>query len=110
MNQYIYFLLKIAVIITVLTVYFIYNYYKTKLLDKTIFPPWKSVCPDLWEVVDKNKCKNINKLGNCAITDGDLIIDFNDDIFKDKEKGNYYKCNWAKECGITWEGIDNLCI
>ena len=62
MNQYIYFLLKIAVIITVLTVYFIYNYYKTKLLDKPIIPPWKPVCPELWEVVDKNKCKNINKL------------------------------------------------
>tara|TARA_B110000238_G_C15820066_1_gene308177 strand:+ start:94 stop:423 length:330 start_codon:yes stop_codon:yes gene_type:complete len=109
MNLLLFFLLKIAVIVSVLIVYFVYDFYKNKQNKKTPFPPWKSLCPELWEVVGKNKCKNVNKIGNCSIT-GDMIMDFNDPIFKDKKKGNYFRCKWSKECGVSWDGIDNLCI
>ena len=40
---------------------------------------------------------------------GDMVMDFNEPIFK-TEKADYYKCKWSKECGVAWEGIDNLCI
>ena len=109
MNQFIFFLLKLIVIVSVLVIYFVYNYYKNKQIKQPEFPPWKSLCPELWEVVDKNKCKNVNKIGNCML-ERDMVMDFNDPIFKDKKKGNYYKCKWAKECNVSWEGIDNLCI
>ena len=36
-------------------------------------------------------------------------MDFNThDIFKGKD-GNINKCNWAKDCKTSWDGIDNLC-
>ena len=85
-----------------------YNKFVVSSNETASFPPWKSKCPDLWESVDETKCKNIHNIGNCSIT-GDKIMDFNESIFKNKES-DYYKCTWAKECGISWEGIDNLCI
>lgn len=84
------------------------NYRKHKDLEEnTVFPPWPSKCPDYWSTELKNKCKNVHKLGKCK-TGSDNIMDFSDQIFNGN-KGQYYKCNWAKQCNIPWEGIDSLC-
>ena len=53
-------------------------------------------------------CRNTNKIGDCKSGDGDLDMDFNEQIF-DGARGMYYKCNWAKQCNVPWEGIDSLC-
>lgn len=84
------------------------NYRKHKELeDNTIFPPWPSKCPDYWASGGDNICRNSHKLGLCKSGD-DNDMEFGDQLFKGS-KGQFYKCNWAKQCQIPWEGIDNLC-
>lgn len=105
-------LLKIIVFILVVIGYIGYTVYKNKTKDKTsfLYPPWPSKCPDHWEVVGKNTCKNVKKIGGkCNIEDNELKFNFDDKIFHGKE-GLYYKCKWAHQCNVSWEGIDNLCI
>ena len=108
MNQLLFFVLKMITVVSVLIGYIIYNKFDLKNKKIKSFPPWKSKCPDMWEVVDETKCKNVHNIGSCSIT-SDKIMDFNEAIFKTKDS-DYYKCTWAKECGLSWEGIDNLCI
>jgi hypothetical protein len=66
-------------------------------------------CPDYWETVGKNICKNTNKIGKCSITPGNDTMDFNDEIFTNSQSGNYSKCKWAKSCNVVWGGVDKLC-
>ena len=58
-------------------------------------------------------CKNTFKLGNCNISDENnkisAFFDENDNFFTDNKRGNLRKCLWAKECDVTWDGIDKLC-
>lgn len=105
MNQLLFFVLKITTVVSVVILYIFLN---KSGKPETGFPPWKSKCPDLWEIIDNNKCKNVHMIGSCSKT-GDKVMDFNDPVFKTKNT-DYFKCKWAKECGVTWEGIDNLCI
>jgi len=65
-----------------------------------------SACPDYWETVGQNKCRNIHKLGKCGHNND---VDFNDDMFVDKRTGNMMKCRYAKQCDISWEGASSLC-
>ena len=112
MNEHTVLLLKVIIFILVIVGYVGYSIYKNRTQDKKslLFPPWPSKCPDQWEVIDNNKCKNVKKLGNCHNTDSDLVFSFDDyDIFKGKQS-LYYKCKWANNCNTSWEGIDNLCI
>jgi hypothetical protein len=106
MNPSLFFVLKVVIVIAVIVIFVFYNMSNKPSI--TIFPPWKSKCPDLWEIIDNNKCKNIHMIGKCSKT-GDRIMDFNEPIFKTK-RSDYYKCKWSKECGVAWERIDNLCI
>jgi hypothetical protein len=112
MEEHILFLLKIFVFIIFIVGYIIfkiYSIYKSKQ-DKD-FPPWSSECPDLWEVVGKNKCKNTKNLGNCSLKeDGSTLMDFSKEALFTGEESDFYKCQWAKNCNVSWEGIDNLCI
>lgn len=90
--------------------HFVYSEYKVGQ-TKPQFPPFISKCPDYWEVVGENRCRNVNKLGVCLHGDGTKdsdVMDFNLPIFEGK-KGLYYKCSWAQKCRIPWEGISNLC-
>ena len=107
------FVSKIIVFFLVIVGYIGYKFYKNRKKNKEFFfPPWPAQCPDLWEVVKKDgkiACKNVNKIGNCANTDSDNIYDFTNPIFKQKDSA-YYKCKWATQCNVSWEGIDKLCI
>ena len=106
----------LAVIILLVLVFcivkLIYDIYKNKSLNKNVkFPPWPSKCPDYWQVInssaDNLRCKNINKIGICNLK-GDLIKSFDDAVYSGS-KGDYYKCSWANQCRVPWEGVDNIC-
>jgi hypothetical protein len=64
-------------------------------------------CPDYWEVRENNVCHNTHGVGLCK-NGGDRDMNFEDDLFKGSS-GDNYKCAWAKQCQVPWEGIDNLC-
>lgn len=99
--------LIIIVIILVLAGSFIYSKMKKPQKPSMVLYPQ---CPDYWECVSANKCKNVHSLGACRLgNDPDNIIDFNSDTFLNEITGNYMKCKWASDCGVSWEGINKLC-
>lgn len=65
-------------------------------------------CPDYWETVDKNTCRNVHKIGKCG-HGNDLTVVFDDKMFTHPRTGDYMKCRWSKECQAPWEHISNLC-
>ena len=106
----------LAVIILLVLVFcivkLIYDIYKYNSLNSNVkFPPWPSRCPDYWEVVNSTdtelKCKNVHNVGICNLTD-DKTKEFSGAEYTGS-KGPYYKCTWANECRVPWEGVDNLC-
>lgn len=108
MEEKLFFKIKLALIFTVIIGYSIHIIIKyTKKTPKDTFPIIIAKCPDYWEIVGKNKCKNVNKIGTCNL-EGDSIMDFSDDSYRSKD-GNYFKCQWAKNCGVSWQGIDLQC-
>jgi hypothetical protein len=103
-------LIVALVVILAMVSYYGYDEYKASS-EKPQFPPFVSKCPDYWDVVGENRCRNVNKLGICLHGDGTKdsdVMDFNLPIFEGK-KGMYYKCSWAQKCQVPWEGISNLC-
>ena len=104
----------IIVIGFVISTYVKYKKYK-ELEDNTVFPPWPSKCPDYWTNKGNNTCENTYKLGRCKKSDDDNNMVFSGAPWtsgednKENVKGRYYKCNWAKQCNVPWEGIDSLC-
>jgi hypothetical protein len=73
------------------------------------YPPIVSECPDYFEVIGKNKCKNTHKLGRCK-ENGKIknIYDFNTADFIGPS-GKKNKCRLANFCNLSWDGIDKLC-
>jgi hypothetical protein len=107
-------IIKLIVVAVVILLYIAYHVYVSYYSEspEPMFPPFISKCPDYWEVTDKDKCKNVNKIGICLHGGGrkdDNVMDFDIPIFKGK-KGLYYKCSWANKCKTPWEGIDKLCV
>jgi len=113
MKEHTLFMLKTLLFLSVVIGYVIYSVYKTiKASTKnSLFPPWPSECPDHWEVVGKDKCKNVKNIGNCSTSDqGSTVMDFSkEEIFKGDDS-LYFKCQWSHNCNVTWEGVDNQCI
>lgn len=107
------------IILLVVSVMFFFEY-KGKDIQKTYgskslrvtsnkFPPIPSRCPDYWETVGPNACENVKRIGKCNTSTGNTKMDFDKfDQFKG-EKGPVNKCNWAKGCQVSWEGIQELC-
>lgn len=92
---------------------FIYRSYrdfqkqKTDKLDARTTPP---ECPDYWEKVGPNKCKNTLRVnGNCNTSPENSTMDFDTEIFKHPKLSNKFKCRWARQCKVSWSGIDSLC-
>ena len=101
-----FFAIKVSTVIIVITSYLVYTMYNNSFKTPK-YNSWKATCPDYWDIIDKNKCRNTRKIGKC-LTGENNIMDFNETIFNGKE-GDYYKCRWAVKCEAPWEGIDNLC-
>jgi hypothetical protein len=103
------FIIALGFGICVYTLIYFYTQYKQ---SKTLNKPALQIpqCPDYWDITAPNICSNSKKLGTCRLGDGsDGTVNFNDPIFTNVRTGNFMKCNWAKTCGISWQGIDTLC-
>ena len=83
----------------------------SKNLKKEKYPD----CPNFFEIInegDQKMCKNIYQLGKCNIAENNKISAFfndKDPFFTDNQRGDLRKCLWAKECDVSWDGIDRLC-
>ena len=78
--------------------------YKQKNSDDIVFPPVVGDCPDYWvsESKDDNiKCVNEKKLGDCH---DDMEFTLPQWMGK---TGLCNKFKWARNCGITWDGVTN---
>lgn len=78
--------------------------HKQKSNDNIVFPPVVGDCPDYWVNEtndDKVKCVNEKKLGDCHAT-----MDFSLPRWKG-DSGLCNKFKWARDCGITWDGVTN---
>jgi hypothetical protein len=90
----------IALILALIILLFVgYMMYRAK--NALAWPPMISECPDYWTVTDFEKCANVKGLGNC----GDAM-DFTGNDWNGKA-GLKKKFEWAKKCGITWDGVTN---
>jgi hypothetical protein len=100
--------LFIAIIILILALVFIgYVLKKSHMSD---WPPIIGDCPDFWTDLSGNgsKCVNVKNLGNgtCKPSGNTkyLTMDFSQAPFTGGN-GLCSKYKWAKNCGITWDGI-----
>lgn len=97
--------LSIATIILVAMLIFIaYVFHKGQ--SNVVYPPVIPKCPDYWTVgADGKTCTNTLGLGTC---ESDSVITI-DDPQKDwsGSAGLKNKCEWAKRCNLTWDGITN---
>lgn len=122
----------IIILIVLLIVVGIAMYYKTYTEP---WPPKTPLCPDYWAAVPGTVesvskitnfddiqfnydditngkfdasgavCVNVKKLGKCPATNGNYLVkDFTGPSFEGP-KGDCSKYKWAKECGISWDGI-----
>ena len=77
--------------------------YKQKFSDVE-FPPVVADCPDYWTNVSKDnmiKCSNTKKLGMCHDDMNFSLSGWSN------ASGLCEKSKWAKDCGITWDGVTN---
>ena len=69
------------------------------------YPPTTSECPDYWLNTEANKCSNVKSLGTCS----EKSMDFSGPSYGGT-RGDVQKCQWAKSCGLVWDGITNMDI
>ena len=70
------------------------------------FPPVTAECPDYWADMSKgdgSHCLNINGVGSKQCP---KKMDFSGVEFKGAQ-GLCNKVNWARNCGLTWDGVTN---
>lgn len=101
-------------------IYFYQSYKKTKevILKKELKAYTRNHCPDYWDIVKREKdsqgreyvvCKNTHKLGLCALDPERNSFTFDDEIFVNRNTADLSRCKWAKQCGVSWTGYNNLC-
>ena len=75
-----------------------------KFKEHQLYPPEVPPCPDYWTAKEGGKCENVKGLGNgsCKGEHG----------FSAKKyqglKGRKERCDFAKQCGIEWDGLTNV--
>ena len=103
----------IVVIIVSMGAYYWHAYKKYKQSEEALeMSKIPNVCPDYW-VNDSGKdgrkktlkCKNVESIGVCNLSEGNRTKDFSGELYKDPMA----KCNWSKFCNAPWEGYDHLC-
>jgi hypothetical protein len=78
---------------------------------QNIWPPSYNRCPDYWADLGEKGCQNVHNLGSCPRgADGRIkamgVMKFTG---TETPEGRMKACAEARACGITWEGVDNLC-
>lgn len=92
--------MMIATILLILVLGFIgYLMYKAK--SNMDWPPMISECPDYWTVTGVSQCSNPNNLGSCGAS-----MDFSSADWQG-DSGLKKKYQWARGCGLTWDGVTN---
>ena len=96
-------ILIVAVVILILSLLVISHFlYRRQYSVK--FPPEIGNCPDYYTAKSKDVCKN--SVGLKVINPNCDTGDFSGSSYKG-DQGFKRKCLWAKECGVTWDGISN---
>ena len=72
------------------------------------WPPLVGDCPDYWVDTSGNgeSCVNVKNLGRCKPANGEknLTMNFSSSVFTGSN-ATCAKYNWAKSCGVSWDGI-----
>jgi len=86
-------------------------------------------CPDYWNHLGRGICQNkfeIGKIGDlkCGNNAGRTVdftseldnvqataVEDEEELYKEMNTKEFRtaKCNWAKHCNVSWEGVDKLC-
>lgn len=77
------------------------GYIMYKAQSDMTWPPMISECPDYWRVTGISQCDNPKNLGSCGST-----MDFSDKDWQG-QSGLKKKYDWARGCGLTWDGVTN---
>ena len=102
------------VVLVGLLIYYYYQQYTsyTETQSTLTWPRKISECPDYFISDGKGGCKNTYNLGTCPSVDGVLqpnaTVKFDSAEFTGDD-AKYNKCRWAKNCQVSWEGIDTSC-
>lgn len=94
--------LYLSIISLLLTLTFMgYLLYRAK--SSTAFPPEIAECPDYWKVTGPMKCQNVQNLGSetCEKNKDFSTVEWQGPSGLRKKK------EWAKGCGLVWDGITN---
>ena len=96
----------------ILCIYYYRQFIRWRVTQKKITWPLKvENCPDYWNETKDGECANVLNLpsGDCG-SGGDVLkkFSFKTGPFAGKD-GDKRKCNWAKRCKTSWEGVDHLC-
>jgi hypothetical protein len=75
------------------------------------WPPMNAQCLDYWEIDGSGNCVDTMDLaklkcpnGNVTSTNGHSTMNFNTPPYVGA-KGACAKYNWAKQCGLSWDGV-----
>ena len=107
----------LAVVVGIFLFLYLYKSYqdfraKQKKLNQ--WPPMFNACPDYWADLGEGSCQNVHNLGKCPKNDQGMLEPAGKMSFKtvgdiNTPEGRRKLCIKAKECGLSWEHIDNLC-
>ncbi len=86
----------LLIILLIMIAYMLYN-----AKNNTQFPPEIAECPDYWKVNGIENCENVKDLGTCP-----GVHDFSGAEWQGKT-GLKKKYDWARTCGVVWDGITN---
>lgn len=99
--------LAFAIIVLIVILIFV-GIALSKSKKDTKWPPIVSNCPDYWMDLSGNgaSCFNQQSLGTCNIpsSDNKNSMNFNISPYNTVD-GNCAKYNWAKNCGVAWDGV-----
>jgi hypothetical protein len=108
MNSFQKFILFAAIIILIIALIFI-GISLRYATDNKSWPPMTPECPDFWTTDgsgNNTTCINVKDLGTCKAQNGEdhLTMNFNTSLFTGSN-GLCSKYTWAKNCGVSWDGI-----
>ena len=96
-------IVSIVAIVILIIVLVIIGFSLSRIKDPK-WPPVTPECPDYWELDGTGKCKNTKALGTCNTQSGANTVDFSEPEYAGS-LGPCRKYNWAKSCGVTWDGV-----
>ena len=119
MNKIIVIICFVVIVVIFSVKLYLYQKKNDFLYEK--IPPHKSLCPDYWKVISTKKfidtdgkeiiapvCQNVNSIGYCNLEPNDSIIDFTSQEYRG-ETGDLFKCRWADQCNVPWQGYSDIC-